>query len=102
VLHDRTERIVVRVDVASTVVTDTDEQVEAVAPPLDPHPSGVAGIDEGEHGVAHDRTGGMRDLARKRAAVRGRRDELYIEVSVAQQRSEVPAQPFERTRDRFE
>lgn len=76
--------------------------MQPVAVPLDAHPARLAAVDDRQHCGAHDGARGVRDVARKRAAVRGRLDELHVEFAVADKGAQVAAQPLEGADDGFE
>ena len=89
-------------ELAAPVVADADQQVQAVAVPLDAHPTGLARVDEREHRAADDRPRRVRDLAGQRSAGRRRLDELHVEVAEPHERPEVAAKSRERADDRLE
>ena len=69
------------------VIPDTDEEVEAVAVPLDPHSLGLPSVDESQNCTPHNGAGGMSDLTGEGASGGWRFHELYVQFSEPRQRS---------------
>lgn len=86
----------------ATIVANADQQIQAIAIPLDPHTPGFSLVDEGEHGVADDGSGLVRDLSWERPPGSGRLDELHVQITVPHERAKIAAQTGERADDRFE
>ena len=84
------------------VVADTDEEIEAVAIPLDAYPSDVSPVDEGKHRTPYDRSSRMSDLARERPTRGGWFDELDVQIPEPFQGSQIILHPSKRARDGLE
>ncbi|KZX19674.1 hypothetical protein ACH61_03230 [Rathayibacter tanaceti] len=101
-LRDRAERLIVGGQFAPAVVADLNQQVHAVAVPLDPHPPRLLRLDEREHRAPHDRARRVRDLARECSPVRGRLHELHVEVGEPHQWAQVAAEARKGADHRFQ
>jgi hypothetical protein len=96
-LSNRTQRVVMLGEFSPSVVADADEQIEAVAVPLDTHAARLPMINKCQDCTSHNCPSSVCHFSRKSTSRRGWLNELNIQIAVPYKRPQVCSQPGKGT-----